>query len=488
MGGLATRISMRQSQSLALSPQIIQAIRILQMSRQELDAFIAGEIDQNPLLEDNGTAASDEAPADPAIDESPAEEIAVDADPADVFPDEAIPATTSATRSAGPGASDDLGSICDRLEQQESLVGHIEQRIAACFADRGERMVALSLLSMLDPCGYLTERLEVTAKRTMYPLAEVEAILLRCQQLAPSGVFARTLSECLSLQLAERNRLDPAMQCLLDNLDLVAAGRIDDLCGVCGVDRADVREMIAEVKALDPKPGLAFAPSVVTPLIPDVFVRPAPGGGWRVELNDDALPRLIVNRSYYATVTARPIAASDRKYLAESLQKASWLEKSLDQRARTILKVASEIVSRQAEFLARGVSGLQPLSLGDLADALHIHKSTVSRAVSNKTIATPRGMFEMRYFFGGAVGECDGTKGHSAEAVKYHIRQIISTEKPGIVLSDGAIATRLAAQRIMIARRTVAKYREEMQIASSVERRRKGLGQQSQVMAAGAAG
>jgi RNA polymerase sigma-54 factor len=203
-----------------------------------------------------------------------------------------------------------------------------------------------------------------------------------------------------------------------------------------------------------------------------VFVRAAPGGGWRVELNDETLPRLIVNRAYHAEIAARAGRESEKKFLTDCLQKASWLERSLDQRARTVLNVAGEIVRRQDAFLKEGVSELRPLNLRIVADALGIHESTVSRAAANKTIATPRGIFEFRYFFSGAIPATTGGEAHSAEAVKHRIRRMILDESPNSVLSDDAIAALLSRVGIDIARRTVAKYRELMRIGSSVERRR----------------
>jgi RNA polymerase sigma-54 factor len=289
--------------------------------------------------------------------------------------------------------------------------------------------------------------------------------------LAPTGIFARSLAECLALQLAEANRLDPAMRALLGDLQRLAAGDLAELCRICGVDRTDLHGMIAEIRALDPKPGMAYLTEPVHTVIPDVFVRPAPDGGWTVELNEHALPRLIVNRIYFARLVTSTTDHADRCYLAECLQKASWLEKSLDQRARTVLRVASEIVRRQDGFLAEGVAFLRPLTLRMVADALGIHQSTVSRASANKTIATPRGIFEFRYFFTGAIAATGG-EAHSAEAVKHFIRKLIAEESPDAVLSDDAIAAHLSRQGVEIARRTVAKYRELMRIGSSVERRR----------------
>ncbi len=298
------------------------------------------------------------------------------------------------------------------------------------------------------------------------------ACFAAARTLAPTGIFARSLAECLELQLVERNRLTPPMRTLLANLERLAAGDRAGLAALCGVGRDGIDGLIAELRALDPKPGHAFQHDPVATLIPDVFVRSAPTGDWIIELNDEVLPRLLVNRTYYAKVSARVSGEAEKKYLVDCLQKASWLEKSLDQRARTVLKVATEIVRRQDGFLRKGVAYLKPLNLRMVADALGIHESTVSRAAANKTIATPRGIFEFRYFFTGAIAATSGQEAHSAEAVKHRIRKMILEELPDAVLSDDAIVAILSREGVEIARRTVAKYRETMRIGSSVERRR----------------
>jgi RNA polymerase sigma-54 factor len=475
---LVAKLQVRQSQSLVITPQLMQAIRLLQMSGLELERFIATEVEQNPLLEQDDRDEprdDDPAPAPAASEEQSSE---VDAEPADLFPEQVGPDTgwsipSASTRSSASSANwEDLG-LEQNLAATESLSELLERRIEAAFADApADRLVALGLFAGLDEAGYLTTPLEAVADRLGAAPAAVERVLLRCQDLAPTGIFARSLSECLALQLIERNRFDPAMQALLANLDRLAARDHTGLCSLCGVDRADLDEMIAEIRALDPKPGMAYAHDPVHVVVPDVFVRAASGGGWTVELNDEVLPRLIVNRIYFARLSSRSPAEADKKYLVDCLQKASWLEKSLDQRARTVLKVACEIVRHQEGFLAEGVALLRPLNLRMVADALGIHESTVSRAAANKTIATPRGIFEFRYFFTGSIPATTGGEAHSAEAVKHRIRKLILEEAPDAVLSDDAIVAQLSREGVEIARRTVAKYRELMRIGSSVERRR----------------
>ncbi len=479
---LSAKLHLRQTQSLVITPQLMQAIRLLQMSGLELERFVAGELEQNPLLESGeseGPVALDDAESPAAETASAPEEITgdVDAEPADVFPEEAGPSNSLGSSFSGRGASGGAGfnelGIDQNVAATESLEALLSRTIDAVFAHAPpDRAIALALLATLDAAGYLTVALETAALRLGAAPDAVERVLRVCQDFAPTGTFARSLAECLELQLVERNRLSPAMRTLLANLDRLAAGDRAALAALCGVGRDGIDALIGELRTLDPKPGLAFTHEPVRTLVPDVFVRSAPSGGWIVELNDEVLPRLLVNRTYYAKVAGQLCGDAEKKYLTDCLQKASWLEKSLDQRARTVLKVATEIVRRQEGFLKDGVAYLKPLNLRMVADALGIHKSTVSRAAANKTIATPRGIFEFRYFFTGAIAATSGSEAHSAEAVKHRIRKLILEESPDAVLSDDAIVAILSREGVDIARRTVAKYREIMRIGSSVERRR----------------
>ena len=311
------------------------------------------------------------------------------------------------------------------------------------------------------------------AERVGCDEARVETTLAALQQFDPPGIFARDLAECLALQLADRDRLDPAMRELLDNLNLVADHDIAGLVAACGVDDEDVRDMLAEIRSLNPKPGLAFDNETAQPIVPDVFIRRASNGQWLVELNNDTLPRLLVNRSYHARIDGQAKSQADKAYIAEHLNSANWLMKSLDQRANTILKVATELVVQQETFLLYGVEYLRPLNLRDIAQAIDMHESTVSRVTANKYLSTSRGIYPMKYFFTSAIPSSGGGASHSAEAVRHRIRDLIDQEAPDAVLSDDKIVEMLRAQGVDIARRTVAKYREAMRIPSSVERRRR---------------
>ena len=334
------------------------------------------------------------------------------------------------------------------------------------------RLIGQTLVNEIDETGYLRTDLEGIALRLGAPLTLVEATLAVIQTFEPAGVGARDLAECLAIQLRERDRYDPAMQCLVAHLDLVAKRENSALRRLCGVDEEDLAEMLVELRALNPKPGSSFGSAHVQPVIPDVIVRLGPDGAWLVELNSGTLPKVLVNQSYYASVARQRRNSGDKVYLAEALQTANWLVKSLDQRARTILKVASEIVRQQDAFLAEGVQHLRPLNLKTIAEAISMHESTVSRVTSNKYMATPRGIFELKYFFTASIASAEGGEAHSAEAVRFRIRKLIDGEPVAAILSDDTIVKMLRDSGVDIARRTVAKYREAMRIPSSVQRRR----------------
>ncbi len=287
----------------------------------------------------------------------------------------------------------------------------------------------------------------------------------------PTGMFARDLRECLAVQLAEKNRLDPAMAAMLDNLDLLAKRDLKRLMQVCEVDSADLTDMIAELKRLDPKPGATWDATPPQPVVPDVLMRAAADGSWLLELNPETMPRVLVNQTFTARVLPKA-SKDDRNFLTEKLQTANWLVKSLQQRAQTILKVASEIVRQQDAFFRLGVGFLRPLILRDIADAVEMHESTVSRVTANKYMATPRGIFELKYFFTTAISSTTSGETHSAEAVRHRIRGMVANEPVDDVLSDDAIVAILRREGVDIARRTVAKYRDALRIPSSVQRKR----------------
>jgi RNA polymerase sigma-54 factor len=503
---LTPKLELRQSQALVMTPQLMQAIKLLQLSNLDLAAYVEGELERNPLLERAGEGESDYAgDGEPTAVEQPAAdggadgewgtgelevsrtaiEEKLDTDLENVFPEDEGTSTarvnaelpeTSSHWAIGGRSRDEEYNLEAFVSAEPTLAEHLAGQLALAVSDPVRRMIGQYLIDLVDESGYLLGDLSAVAEKLGAPLSEVEAVLAVLQTFDPPGVCARNLAECLTIQLKERARCDPAMAALLANLDLLAKRDFAALRKVCGVSEEDLADMIAEIRSLNPKPGLAFGSVVVQPIVPDVYVRTGADGGYLVELNSDTLPKVLVNQSYYAEVSRAAASEKEKAYLAESLQSATWLIRALDQRAKTILKVAIEIVRQQDAFFAHGVTHLRPLNLKTVADAIGMHESTVSRVTANKYMATNRGIFEMKYFFTSAIAAADGGAAHSAEAVRHHIKRLIDSESPDDVLSDDTIVERLRAAGIDIARRTVAKYREAMRIPSSVQRRREKQG------------
>src|SRR6202158_2477940 len=497
---LTQRLQIRQSQALVMTPQLMQAIKLLQLSNLDLVAYVEAELERNPLLEPgnadgeaapaeaNGAAAAaqpdgsetrNEGGGEPAgaTTQERAEDRIDDTSVEDTAPGRVrtsdMPAGYSEWAGVGSGGRDDGEFNLEAFVSAEAtLADWLREQLTLAIANPARRMIGQYLIDLVDEAGYLNADLTTVAERLGTSVAEIEAVLGILQGFDPPGVCARDLAECLAIQLKEQNRYDPAMQALITRLDLLARRDFTALKKICGVGDEDLADMIAEIRRLNPKPGLAFGSALVQPIVPDVFVRPGPDGGWIVELNFDQLPKVLVNQSYYAEVSATTRRDTEKSYLAECLQSATWLVRALDQRARTILKVSNEIVRQQDAFFARGVEHLRPLNLKTVAEAIGMHESTVSRVTASKYMATSRGIFELKYFFTSAIAASHGGEAHSAEAGGHRIKQLIDAEPPSDVLSDDTIVEKLRDAGIDIARRTVAKYREAMRIPSSVQRRR----------------
>ena len=448
-----------------MTPRLQQSIRLLQMGSLELEAFVESQLEENPLLK-RGEADGEAAAAASGGPELPAGTTG-----------EGIPAAEAfAAPRAAAGFDGDLPGPEERVAAAPSLRDRLERQLMLDIADPRDRLIGRALIDALDPSGWFTADPEGFARGLGALPEDIERVLLSLQQFEPAGLFARSLAECLALQLLDRGRYGPAMAALLGNLDLLAAGRFDALARACGVDGDELAGMVRELRSLDPKPASAFdEDAAAMPVIPDILVRAHAGGGWAVELNDEALPRVLVDREYYARVRGDAASDADREFIADRLSSANWLVKALHQRAETMLKVAAELVRRQQAFFARGVRHLRPLTLRDIAAAVGLHESTVSRVTANKTMATPLGLFELKYFFTAAIAGTGGGEAHSAEAVRHRLRALIDAEDPGRTLSDDKLADAMRVEGIEIARRTVAKYRETMGIPSSAQRRRRNL-------------
>ncbi|MDE1938083.1 MAG: RNA polymerase factor sigma-54 [Alphaproteobacteria bacterium] len=493
---LTQRLEVRQGQSLVMTPQLQQAIKLLQLSNVELAEYCEQELEKNPLLERDDSVPvldAERAPTESVAKDEPLEASLaredfskceeMDTSHDNLYDNDELASSVAPSVPSAPLADWTTVKSSQRFEGDEdllestvadggSLKDYLLGQLAIAALDTEKRLICVSLIDAIDEAGYLRADLEEVAQRLGAEIRTVEETVKVLQGFDPIGIGARDLAECLALQLKDKDRLDPAMQAMLAHLDLVARRDHAQLAQLCGVDAADITDMIAEIRDLSPKPGLSFDNEPVQPVVPDVIVREGSDGGWHVELNADTLPRLLVNARYYAKVSSHARDKDSKNYLTECLNNANWLVKSLDQRARTILKVASEIVRQQDGFLAYGVRHLRPLNLRTIADAISMHESTVSRVTSNKYISTPRGLFELKYFFTASIQSVNGAECHSAEAVRDRIREMIEREGTDEVLSDDRIVALLTADGVNIARRTVAKYREAMRIPSSVERRR----------------
>lgn len=517
---LKARLDLRQSQSLVMTPQLQQAIKLLQFNNIELSNFIDSELMENPLLEradpgqtyaeagdgavGNGDEGLDSRSNDNFADRddqfgtdrlTSSESMGSDDGPLDVSSDALYGGEGEITRNGEPvsgshdysapygggagggvggsvAGGDDLPGLEQTLADEATLRQSLDDQLNIAFADATSRMIGSYLIDMLDENGYISGALDEVSEALECDLTDVERVLKVMQGFDPVGIFARDLAECLELQLRELNRFDPAMAALLANLELLAKRDFDRLRRVCGVDSDDLYDMIDEIKTLDPRPGKTADGEIATPVIPDVLMRSAGNGNWHLELNSEALPRVLVNEDYVAQIGSGLRDREERGFMSEKLQSANWLVKALHQRATTIMKVASEIVRQQDGFFTHGVGHLRPLILRDIAEAIGMHESTVSRVTNGKFMSTPRGMFELKYFFTTAISSSDGGDAYSSEAVRHRIKSLIDNEEPKKILSDDKLVELLGKEGIDIARRTVAKYREAMRIPSSVQRRR----------------
>jgi len=491
---LAPRLDLRQSQSLVMTPQLQQAIKLLPLSNLELETFISDEIEKNPLLDtgeistENGDANDSQEPlsepgtqgSDEILSSGPSDaEAALDMEGhTDSFTNNSLSDSDGTLdgqlglngASASSGATGDSPDFENMLVAEVTLTDHLMDQAGAVLSGT-DLFVAQHIIDQIDECGYLQADLLELAQRLNVGLADIERILGVVQTLDPVGVGARDLAECLALQAKDADRYDPAMARLIDNLDLLARGALPQLKRICSVDDEDLMDMISELRNYDPKPGCKIGGGAVQAVVPDVFIAER-AGRWLIEVNSATLPKVLVNRSYYAELKDGAQDKQSKDWLNECLADANWLIKALDQRQRTIVKVATEIVKQQEAFFRKGVAHLRPLTLKNVAEQIEMHESTVSRVTSNKYLSCSRGTFELKYFFTSGIQSSTGGEAASAEAVKSHIKTLIDEEDPKKILSDDKLVTLLQAKGFDIARRTVAKYREALGLGSSVQRRR----------------
>jgi RNA polymerase sigma-54 factor len=501
---LSQRLQVRQVQSLVMTPQLQQAIKLLQMSNLELSAYVEEQLVENPMLEARDQAADtsdfDDEPQRETREAAPLERDsadvlgedagfgrqleASDTNYANVWDDGSVGGGEAGGESSGliwenrggtggPGDSASDGQGWEAYtESPVSLREHLEAQIGEEFPDPIIRRVAILIADQLDVSGYFIGDFAELAYLLGVSQQAVADVHQRFLQFDPPGIGARSLSECMAIQLQEMGALDAPMRCLLDQLALIGKGDFQRLARLCGTDLSGLSGMMERLKSCAPRPAAAFDHEPVVTVIPDVFVRRAADGGWNIELNAEALPQVLASRTYYATIRRQARGVEAMEFVTEQWQSANWLVKALDQRANTILKTATAIVESQDRFFEEGISGLRPMTLRDVAEAIGMHESTVSRVTNGKYVSTPRGVLELKFFFSTAIANAGGADAHSAEAVRHRLRQLIEAETIANVLSDEKLVELLEEEGVTVARRTVAKYREGMNIPTSSRRRR----------------
>lgn len=510
---LTPRLDIKQSQSLVLTPQLQQAIKMLQLSSAELVEFVAEEVAQNPLLEydernegeDRQNSPNNEAKPtqqpDPVAEEAPVKTAddflqqtdtvstqndgPLDTDYSELYEDNSFSDNIGAmpTQNLGlngsnmiTGGAGNFDFTENSAEQKQSatvsLKFHLEEQLVLLQAETYEKIIIQYLIGLMDEAGYINEETDLIAERCGCSVEDIDRIFEIAQTMEPLGVFARSLGECLKIQQIQADRYDPAMETFLNNLEMLGERKFSELRRLCKVSKEDFLDMVEEIKALNPKPGLEYGEDIVFTVVPDVYVKKTNKGTWFVELNNESLPKVLMNNRYLNEIGEQTTKKEDKEYIDECVTKANWLVRALDQRARTILKVSSELIRLQKKFLDDGIQYLAPINLKTIAEAIEMHESTVSRVTANKYIATPRGIFEMKFFFTNAIGSLDSDNQYSSKSIKYKIKQLIDDEDPKKILSDDKIVEIVRAEGIDIARRTVAKYRESLEIPSSIIRRR----------------
>ncbi len=468
MGTFSQKLNLSQSQNLVMTPQLQQAISLLQLNNIELAEFIEEELEKNPLLEKDDNMQEEKQ--EPATDEGKDEmETAFES-----------PDFDAGSAVANNGASNDLkfeasdNNFEDRITAEKSLREHLTNQLNMAFCDKRDIAIGELLIDRLDESGYLRDDTQELIERLGCSQERIETLLSRMKQFTPTGIFAHDLSECLALQLDEQGSLDAPMKLFLENIAMLGDYDFKGLAEKCGVNDTYLMDMVEEIKRLTPKPAAQFDHLVVQTAIPDVLMKRLPknlGGGWRVEINSETLPKVLVNQKYHTQISQSSKNKKDREYITSQLNSANWLVRAMEQRALTILKVASELVEQQDAFFNYGIEFLKPLTLNDIAQEIEMHESTVSRVTTNKYIGTPRGIFELKFFFSSGLMAKDGSN-HSSEAIRARIKSLIDGEDPKKILSDDKIVSILKSEGVDIARRTIAKYREVMHIGSSVQRRK----------------
>ncbi|MDA7475431.1 RNA polymerase factor sigma-54 [Planktomarina temperata] len=473
-------INMGQRQGLTLTAQVQQAIKLLQMTNLEVNEYIEENFAVNPFVELNDTIAREKnSSASDARTETLSTAKTLEDTP---FGTEKQKTKTEIenqfetgdsfkTKSTVSKEQSDFDPVQLLRSHDKSLYVHCGDYIESLGFTQQEQIVAYKFLEELEPTGWVDVTAKNVAIQTLVDLNVVEDVLDTLQMIEPAGLFARTLAECLKLQAKDKALLDETLENILDNLHLLGSGKFDLLKRRCGCNDEELAEKLRVIKSFDPKPGLQFSSEAINIREPDLKITKK-DDGWLVTLNKSTLPSVVIDKTYAKTVRKSKMDAEQKEFIKEKIAEANWLKNALQKRNDTMLRVGAEIAKRQTAFLEKGPSYIQPMILRDVAEAVDMHESTISRVTTGSLMETPQGTLELKSFFSVSLQLNDDQSSQSSAAVKFKIRKLIDNEQPQSPISDDEIVETLKSSGINVARRTVAKYRKVQNIPASFMRKR----------------
>ena len=473
---ITQNLKLKQSQSLVMTPQLQQAIKLLQLNNLELTDLVNKELEENPFLENESNEENVEKFEDETNDLSESfesgESIEDEPKNEDFDNEWDTDLNYQSYSKSSDGDSIDAGSVVEQtLSEKISLKGILKNQADLEFNTQKEKKISELLIDYIEPSGWILSDINELASFSGFERSEIENVLIKMQNFEPNGVFARNLKECLIIQLKNEDRLTDHKKQIIENLELLGEGNLKELQKITNLKEDDLKENIRKIRLLNPKPGTKYSDENSNIFNPDVIVSKN-NQNWEVELNDSTLPKVTVNQEYINEIENLNCSESDKKYITENLNSAKWLIKAIQQRNMTTLKISAEIVNQQKLFFEKGKKYLKPMILKDVAKKINMHESTVSRVTSEKLMLTPRGIFEMKIFFSASIGGTNDGDSFSAASVRESLKKLISDEPMNNPFSDEILVNKLQSQGISLARRTVAKYRELLNIPSSSIRRR----------------
>ena len=474
-------LQIAQKQGLTLTAQVQQAIKLLQMTNMEICEFVEEQFQDNPFVEELTYSERDLTPkaeksdsmsVDKSLDENPykktIDESKLSQENQFEMGDSYIPQSTVSK------ATNDFDAMSLVADHNVSLYAHCQAYINSLNLNVHELLIAKYILEDLEPTGWISSEISLIAKNLSLTVSDIEAVLTKLQQIEPAGIFARNLKECLVLQAIDRDVYCKNMSSILENLHLMGSGKFDLLKRRSGCSNEQIAGLFKVIKSFNPKPGLIFEQFGAPMREPDLTVR-ATNEGWTVELNNSTLPEVKINKDFAKTLIKKIQDTSERDFIREKMSEAKWLANAISKRNETMLKVGSEIIKRQTAFLEKGAQYIEPMILNDIAEAVGMHESTISRVTTGSLIQTPRGTLELKAFFSVGVKQEGNNESASSTSIKFKIKKLIDQEDPKSPISDDLIVEILAKDGLKVARRTVAKYRKIENIPSSFARKRRNV-------------